>query len=106
MTNRIASILAAAALAVFDLPGQSPGPRPQFEVASIRPSLSELNFGPHCAGDGPSPGRLRLRCNTVQELIQFAYGFYANGVTLNANTLHISGGPGWTDSARFDIRSE
>jgi uncharacterized protein (TIGR03435 family) len=99
------NILAAALAAMLTLQAQSPEPRPQFDVATIRPSPSELNFGPHCDGDGGSPGRLTLKCNTLLELIQFAYGLYANGRTLNPQHLQISGGPGWIDSDRFDIEA-
>jgi uncharacterized protein (TIGR03435 family) len=105
MMNR-RNILAAAALTAFALQAQSPEPRPHFEVAAIRPSPSDLNFGPHCDGDGASPGRLILNCATVQELIQFAYGYYANGLTPIPRPLEISGGPAWIHSDRFDIEAK
>ncbi len=47
-----------------------------------------------------------MKCTTLQELIQFAYGLYANGLTLNPQPLQISGGPGWIDSDRFDIEAK
>jgi uncharacterized protein (TIGR03435 family) len=95
-------VLAAAALAVLTLHAQHPEPRPQFDVATIRPSPSELNFGPHCEGGSESPGRLTLRCITVQDLIHFAYG----GRTASPQTPQISGGPRWIDSDRFDIEAK
>lgn len=80
-------------------------PRPHFEVASIKPSPAELNFGPYCDGGG-SPGTMVLRCSTAQELIEFAYGYYANGRSRDLRPLHILGGPSWIDSNRFDIEAK
>lgn len=98
--------IAVAALAMLTLRGQPPEPRPNFDVATIRPSPSELNFGPHCEGGSESPGRLTLRCITVQDLIHVAYGLYANGRTASPQTPQISGGPRWIDSDRFDIEAK
>jgi uncharacterized protein (TIGR03435 family) len=42
----------------------------------------------------------------LKELIQFAYGLYANGRTPTPAPLQISGGPGWIDSDRFDIEAK
>jgi uncharacterized protein (TIGR03435 family) len=99
-------LLPLAALLALTLRAQPCYPRPQFEVAAIRPSSSELNFGPHCEGSGGAPGRLILKCITVRELIQFAYGFYRNGRTPTPQTLQISSGPRWIDSDRFDIEAK
>jgi hypothetical protein len=49
---------------------QSPAANAHFEVASVKPSGPQ-DFE-HCGGDGPSPGRLVMRCNTVMSLIQSA----------------------------------
>lgn len=107
MMRHIASgILAALGLSVLVLHAQAPERRPQFEVASIRPSPANSQFDPHCDGDGGSPGRLILNCVTVKELIRFAYGVYANGLTRRLQPLQISGGPAWLDSARFDIEAK
>jgi uncharacterized protein (TIGR03435 family) len=62
--------------------------RPQFEVASIKPS----------AGDGimnvrPLPGRLTADA-TLQVLMQYAYG---------VQPFQIAGGPGWVSSTRYEI---
>jgi hypothetical protein len=43
---------------------QSPSPRPQFEVATVKPNPGEMNFA-NCAGDGPAPGRLVMKCSTL-----------------------------------------
>jgi uncharacterized protein (TIGR03435 family) len=76
---------------------QSPAPRPQFEVASVKPS------GPvdaaHCSGDRASPGRLKINCDTLQELIQAAYGG-AYGAS------QLSGGPAWITSDHYDIEAK
>jgi len=99
------SAMAVAVSAVLAVCGRSQAQRPHFDVATIRPSPSELNFGPHCDGGSGSPGKLTMRCNTVKELVQFAYGLYANGATLTPQPLQISGGPGWIDADRFDIEA-
>jgi uncharacterized protein (TIGR03435 family) len=84
---------------------QSPADRPHFEVASVKPSGPQ-DFD-HCGGDGPSPARLVMRCNTVMSLIQSAYGSFALGVTpVVPRPLQISGGPGWINSDRYDIEAK
>jgi uncharacterized protein (TIGR03435 family) len=72
-----------------------------FEVASVKPS------GPvdaaHCSGDDVSPGRLKIQCDTVQDLIKGAYGVFKNGVP---QPLQISGGPAWINSDHYDIEAK
>ncbi|MGD1071274.1 MAG: TIGR03435 family protein, partial [Bryobacteraceae bacterium] len=63
---------------------------PKFEVASIKPSPP---------GEPPSMrvspgGRLTVTNETLKYLVQFAY---------NVQDYQISGGPGWIDSAGYDI---
>jgi uncharacterized protein (TIGR03435 family) len=65
-----------------------PTVRPQFDVASIKPS----------AGDGimnvrPLPGRLTADA-TLQVLMQYAYG---------VQPFQLAGGPGWVRSTRYEI---
>jgi uncharacterized protein (TIGR03435 family) len=65
-----------------------PTDRPQFEVASIKPS----------AGDGimnvrPLPGRLTADA-TLPVLMQYAYG---------VQPFQIVGGPGWVSSTHYEI---
>jgi uncharacterized protein (TIGR03435 family) len=65
-----------------------PAVRPQFDVASIKPS----------AGDGimnvrPLPGRLTADA-TLQVLMQYAYG---------VQPFQLAGGPGWVSSTRYAI---
>jgi uncharacterized protein (TIGR03435 family) len=77
--------------------------RTQFEVASIKPSGAADDQ--HCEGGGVSPGRLAIPCATLRELIQYAYGFYANGMTMAPRQLQILGAPAWTDSRHYDLEA-
>jgi uncharacterized protein (TIGR03435 family) len=79
-------LLGVGAWAVF---GQT-ATRPQFEVASIKPSV----------GDGimnvrPLPGRLTAD-TTLQVLMQYAYG---------VAPFQVVGGPGWLTSERYQIEA-
>lgn len=80
---------------------QSPTPRPQFEVASVKPS-GPLDAA-HCSGDGASPGRLKINCDTLQDLIQAAYGSFSNGVP---QPTQVAGGPAWINSDHYDIEAK
>jgi uncharacterized protein (TIGR03435 family) len=84
---------------------QQPGPRPTFEVATVKPSIVDFN---HCGGaDGPAgPGRLVLKCATLENLIQQAYAVFANALSLNPQTFPISGAPAWLDSDHYDITAK
>jgi len=69
--------------------GQAPATaRPQFEVASIKPSFSDGIM--HVR---PLPGRLTADA-TLQVLMQYAYGVQA---------FQLLGGPSWLTSARYEI---
>jgi len=78
---------------------QSPATRPEFEVASIRPSTT---CGTRSA-DGPSPGRLTMSCVSLRHLIRIAYGAFVDGPNLNPRMMDVEGGPSWLDSDQFDI---
>ena len=82
-----ALIIAATTLALF---GQQ-APRPQFEVASVKPALPESVMWLR-----PLPGRLTASA-TLQMLIQNAYA---------VQPFQIEGGPGWIDSDRFEIEAK
>ena len=70
-----------------------------FEVATIKPSGD-------CGGmEHARPGRLKLGCATVSELIQMAHGYFANGVSYTPKILQISGGPSWVGSDRYDVEA-
>ena len=65
--------------------------RPAFEVASIKPNAS----GEQRSRTGiRAGGRLMATNVTLKELIMTAY---------QINYFQISGGPGWIESARFDV---
>jgi uncharacterized protein (TIGR03435 family) len=72
-----------------------------FEAASIKPN-------PNCSGGRggsgmPAPGRLNVNCLAARDLIQIAYGMFADGVTQNPHRPQVFDGPGWIDSETFDI---
>jgi uncharacterized protein (TIGR03435 family) len=67
------------------------GPKPQFEVATIKPNKS----GESGASLGPRPGGRLIGTNqTVRNLIRNAF---------NVQPYQIVGGPDWMDADRFDI---
>jgi uncharacterized protein (TIGR03435 family) len=70
---------------------KSDGPKPQFEVATVRPNKS----GESGASLGPRPGgRLNGTNQTARNLIRNAF---------NIQPFQLIGGPDWMDSDRFDI---
>ena len=70
---------------------KSDGPKPQFEVATVRPNKS----GEAGTSLGPRPGgRLTGINQTARNLIRNAFNLQPN---------QIIGGPDWMDSDRFDI---
>jgi uncharacterized protein (TIGR03435 family) len=75
--------------------------RPEFDVASIKPSPGCRNR-PR-SNQAPSPGTLNLECTTLQSAIQTAYGVFADGKTVDSRILQISGGPDWINSEYYDI---
>jgi uncharacterized protein (TIGR03435 family) len=77
-------LLAIGAWAVF---AQTATP-PQFEVASIKPSFSDMVMNVR-----PLPGRLTADA-TLQVLMQYAYG---------VAPFQVVGGPGWLTSERYQI---
>jgi uncharacterized protein (TIGR03435 family) len=99
---KLGNVLFAAALAVATLYAQT---QTRFEVATVKPSGPQ-DFE-HCAGDGPSPGRISWKCIPLRELIQQSYASFANGVLpAFPSPVKITGGPGWIDSDRFDIEAK
>lgn len=79
-----------------------PGIRAQFEAASIKP-------GRNCAGGrgggggAPAPGRVNVKCFTLQDYIQSAYGMFADGLSQNPHRMQIFGGPDWSTTETWDI---
>jgi uncharacterized protein (TIGR03435 family) len=81
----------------FPARAQQQEPRIEFEAAAIHPSGD-------CIGGGqPQPGRLSLKCVTVNALIQMAYGYFANGVSYTPTILQVRGAPAWASSDRYDL---
>jgi bla regulator protein BlaR1 len=87
-------------------------PAPAFEVASIKPCGSG-DFGGKSGGgrsggpvdgQGPSPDRLNLACQSVKTLIRTAYITFANGRRIAPGPLPpIEGGSAWIDSERYKV---
>jgi uncharacterized protein (TIGR03435 family) len=73
---------------------KSDGPKPQFEVATVRPNKS----GEQGAQLGPRPGGRLIGVNQpVRNLIRNAF---------NVQSDQIIGGPDWIESDRFDIQAK
>jgi uncharacterized protein (TIGR03435 family) len=67
-------------------------PRPNFEVASVKPNRSGSGIG----GLRPDPGRLSITNLPLKGIIQWAYRY-------GQDDFRVTGGPGWIESERFDI---
>jgi uncharacterized protein (TIGR03435 family) len=80
-------LLCMLAASVF---AQTPGVRPSFEVASVKPNNS--NSGNSTTNS--NLGRLTARNVTVKSLLMQAYRVQA---------FQVIGGPGWVETERFDI---
>jgi uncharacterized protein (TIGR03435 family) len=65
-------------------------PRPSFEVASVKPNSSASGN----SGVRFTPGRLNAENASLRFLIAWAY---------KVRVFQLSGGPGWIDSAKYDI---
>jgi uncharacterized protein (TIGR03435 family) len=113
-TNKVVlSITAIAALAVPVIIGVVNAPliraqsaaRGQFEVASLKPDNgceNQRRFG----NLSPSPGRLEMPCVTLRGLVQYAWGMFRDGATVNLEPLHIEGGPAWIQSERYSLTAK
>jgi uncharacterized protein (TIGR03435 family) len=76
-------------------------PGPKFAVVSVKPCKAE---GGRSGGrESASPGRLRENCVTVSKLIRQAYVEYASGRQAILAPVPTEGGPGWIDSASYEI---
>ncbi|HLK64127.1 MAG TPA: TIGR03435 family protein [Bryobacteraceae bacterium] len=81
---------------------QSPDARPHFEVASVKRNLSGCANG-RGGNAAPPPGRLRVSCIAVKDLIQAAYGTFANGPTPAPFVPDVAGAPDWVDTDLYDV---
>jgi uncharacterized protein (TIGR03435 family) len=87
---------------ILSCAAQSPEARPRFEVASVKRSLSGCDHG-RGGGVAPPPGRLRVSCIAVKDLIQAAYGTFADGPTPAAFVPDVVGAPDWVDTDLYDL---
>jgi uncharacterized protein (TIGR03435 family) len=93
MIRRLAQI--SAALVLIGLANaQRPAPRPEFEVASVKPNTSGRNF---INVRPPVGGRFTATNARLKMLIALAY---------NVKSFEISGGPAWIDSDGYDITAK
>ena len=75
----------------------------KFETASIRRCDPKSLHG----GVSGSPGRVTVPCVTVENLIEWTYGAYANGPHFNVlSTVPIEGAPAWIDAERFTVNAK
>jgi uncharacterized protein (TIGR03435 family) len=81
---------------------------PRFEVASVRPCKADETSGRGSGkgGGGSSPVRLRLPCQPVMSLIQWAYVNFANDHFNPLGSVPISGGPAWINADRYEINAK
>lgn len=95
------SPLLITSLCVTQAWAQPTAVRPQFEVASIK---LNTNCGTRRnGGSSPSPGRADMNCTSVGDMIQSAYGRWANGPHPNPKPLIVVGAPEWVDTDLYDI---
>jgi uncharacterized protein (TIGR03435 family) len=90
---RLAISMALGILCMISAHGQvlhASGPRPAFEVASIRPSLPDERPGRMVDAD-----RFVANATTIKEMLMYAYGLRFNG--------ELSAGPGWIGTDTFTI---
>jgi uncharacterized protein (TIGR03435 family) len=107
MLRALAAILACSANQSF---AQSKSAPPKFEVAAVKPCKpADLSLNRERGGaSGNDPGRMRISCQTVERLIQWAYVTYANGEPSPAGIppvldQPIEGIPSWAKSETFSI---
>jgi len=90
-TVMVALAMSGALAAQVD---RSDGPKPQFDVATVRPNKS----GEQNASLGARPGGRLIAANqTVRNLIRNAF---------NVQPFQLIGGPDWLDADRFDIQAK
>ncbi len=86
---------------------------PTFPVASIKPCKDEFApDGGRGRGAGPvavDPGRIRIKCLPLENIIMQAYVLYANGQGRSVVPMReqwVRGGPSWIKSAYYAIDAE
>lgn len=108
-------LLASAAILALITPTQSLAQSttvpPKFEVAVVKPCKpADLpRNGARGGASGNDPGRVRIACQTVERLIQWAYVTYVNGAPARFPPVPdqpIEGSPSWVKSEAFTIEAK
>src|SRR5215469_6098956 len=87
-------------------PFAGPAAVPHFEVVSVKPCAPRAEPLPgDRRGDArqSSPDRLHLTCQTLMNLIQWAYVNYEDARFNPLASVPISGGPAWINTEEFQI---
>ena len=104
----------AAILACLATPApgfaQSKADPPKFAVVSVKPCKSAVSGDRSVGAGGNDPGRLWIVCQTVENLIRWAYVRYPSGQPLPVGgppkmmpNEPVQGGPAWLSSETFSI---
>lgn len=110
-------LLAPAAMLVLTTSTQSfaqlKSAPPKFEVAVVKPCKPDdlPPNGGRGGASGNDPGRMRIPCQTVERLIQWAYVTYASGEPSRVGIPRVSdqpieGSPSWVKSETFTIEGK
>jgi bla regulator protein blaR1 len=95
------ALAAPIVLGMIDAPAMRaqspPSSTLRFEVASIKPADPSARPGRMGASITTSPGQVVTRAASLKDLIEAAYAIEG---------YQVSGGPGWLDSARFDVQAK
>jgi uncharacterized protein (TIGR03435 family) len=97
-------IAIAASLAMPVAFAQSTASQPHFDVAVIKQTS---NCG-SSRDSLPAHGRMSMNCTTLENLIQVAYIFLADGANFKMKMVDIVGGPSWmkTETYSLDAKAE
>jgi uncharacterized protein (TIGR03435 family) len=92
--------IAAIAMAVM-VAAEALAQKPAFDVASIKadPGCTSRPRTPQAV----SPNRLALECITLKDLVEYAYGVWADATSPNPKHPDVRGGPSWVASDHYTI---
>jgi uncharacterized protein (TIGR03435 family) len=97
MRIELALVFAFGAAAI----AQKPGPRPRFEVASVK-----LSSGCNGGGSMPAHGRFNMECQTLEGLIEMAYAWLSSGDRLTPRLIEISSAPDWIHTDNYQVAAK